>query len=102
MSQTKHPKHRLKLTIHVITILYSYPCLAQANEDFKPVDLDLIFNGETSNTQNVSITILNDICLEEDGEDFTVVVTSGMDCVEIISGSVSIAIHDDDSEFLLS
>ena len=61
--------------------------------------MDLIFNEETSNTQNVSITILNDICLEEDGEDFSVVVTSGMDCVEIVGGSVSIAIHDDDSEF---
>ena len=63
------------------------------------MDLDLIFNEETSNTQNVSITILNDICLEEDDEDFSVVVTSGMDCVEIVGGSVSIAIRDDDSEF---
>ena len=78
----------------------SYLSLAQANEDFKPVDLDLIFNRETSNTQNISIPILNDICLEEDGEDFTVVATSDMDCVDIDEGEVTIMIDDDDSEYL--
>ena len=65
------------------------------------MDVALIFNQETSNTQIVSIPILNDICLEEDGESFTVTATSDMDCVEIENGSVTIEIDDDDSEFSL-
>ena len=65
------------------------------------MDVALIFNQETSNTQIVSIPILNDICLEEDSESFTVTATSDMDCVEIVGGSVTIYIDDDDSEFFL-
>ena len=63
------------------------------------MDVALIFNQETSNTQIVSIPILNDICLEEDSESFAVTATSDMDCVEIENGSVTIEIDDDDSEF---
>ena len=75
---------------------------AIANEDFRPVDLDLIFNEESSNTLSVSVPILNDICLEEGGEDFSVVATSDMDCVEIIGGYVNITIEDNDSELLIA
>ena len=59
---------------------------------------ELIFNEKTSNTQTVFVPILNDVCLEEDGEFFTVVATSDMDCVEIVNGEVTIMIDDDDSE----
>ena len=76
--------------------------LILANEDFRPVDLDLIFNEESSNTLSVSVPILNDICLEEGGEDFSVVATSDMDCVEIIGGYVNITIEDNDSELLIA
>ena len=65
------------------------------------MDLDLIFNEESSNTLSVSVPILNDICLEEGGEDFSVVATSDMDCVEIIGGYVNITIEDNDSELLM-
>ena len=60
---------------------------------------ELIFNEETSNTQIVFVPILNDVCLEEYGEYFSVVATSDMDCVEIVNGEVTIIIDDDDSEF---
>ena len=72
---------------------------AVAYEDFRPVYQELIFNEETSNTQTVFVTILNDVCLEEDTEYFSVVATSDMDCVEIVNGEVTIIIDDDDSEF---
>ena len=78
----------------------SFLFLAVANEDFRPVDVDLIFNQDTSNTQTVSIPILNDVFLEEDGEQFTVVATSDMDCVDIDEAEVTIMIDDDDSEYL--
>ena len=71
---------------------------AVAYEDFRPVDLDVIFNKYTPSVQTVSVPILNDICLEEDGEYFSVVATSFMDCVQIVNESVTIRIDDDDSE----
>ena len=71
---------------------------AVAYEDFIPVDLNLMFNEETPNKQTVSVPILNDICLEEDGEHFFIVVTSDMDCVDIDNGEVTIMIDDDDGE----
>ena len=67
-------------------------------EDFRPVDLDVIFNKYTPSVQTVSVPILNDICLEEDGEYFSVIATSFMDCVQIVNESVTIRIDDDDSE----
>ena len=60
---------------------------------------DVIFEG-TSNLQIVLIPILNDICLEEDGEFFSVMATSDMDCVEIVNATVNVTIDDDESEFL--
>ena len=60
---------------------------------------ELIFNEKTSNTQTVFVPILNDVCLEEDIEYFSVVLSSYMDCVEIVNESVTIRIDDDDSEF---
>ena len=71
---------------------------AVAYDDFRPVDLDVIFNKYTPSVQTVSVPILNDICLEEEGEYFSVVATSEMDCVQIINESVTIGIDDDDSE----
>ena len=71
---------------------------AVAYEDFRPVDLDVIFNKYTPSVQTVSVPILNDICLEEDGEYFSIVATSFMDCVQIVNESVTIRIDDDDSE----
>ena len=71
---------------------------AVAYEDFGPVDLDVIFNKYTPSVQTVSVPILNDICLEEYGEYFSVVATSFMDCVQIVNESVTIRIDDDDSE----
>ena len=71
---------------------------AVAYEDFRPVDLDVIFNKYTPSVQTVSVPILNDICLEEDGEYFSVDATSFMDCVQIGNESVTIRIDDDDSE----
>ena len=71
---------------------------AVAYEDFRPVDLDVIFNKYTPSVQTVSVPILNDICLEEDGKYFSVVATSFMDCVQIVNESVTIRIDDDDSE----
>ena len=62
------------------------------------MDLDVIFNKYTPSVQTVSVPILNDICLEEDGEYFSVVATSFMDCVQIVNESVTIRIDDDDSE----
>jgi hypothetical protein len=69
---------------------------AVAYEDFRPVYQELIFNEETSNTQTVFVPILNDVCLEEYGEFFSVVATSDTDCVEIVNGEVTIIIDDDD------
>ena len=74
-------------------------CSAVAYEDFRPVYQELIFNEETSNTQIVFVPILNDVCLEEDTEYFSVVATSDMDCVEIVNGEVTIMIDDDDGKF---
>ena len=59
----------------------------------------LIFYEDTPNSQPVPVTILNDVCLEEDIEYFSVVLSSDMDCVEIVNESVTIRIDDDDSEF---
>ena len=82
-------------------LCYSIGVSALENEDFRPVQIDLIFNEETSNIQIVSVPILNDRCLEEDGEDFSVLVRSEMDCVEITDGQVTVLIDDDDSELSL-
>ena len=71
---------------------------AVAYDDFRPVDLDVIFNKYTPSVQTVSVPILNDICLEKDGEYFSVVATSDMDCVQIINESVTIRIDDNDGE----
>ena len=73
---------------------------AVAYEDFIPVYQELIFNEETSNTQTVFVPILNDVCLEEYGEFFSVVATSDTDCVEIVNGEVTIMIYDDDGKFI--
>ena len=67
-------------------------------EDFRPVEIDLIFNEETSNKHVVSVPILNDRCLEY-REDFSVVVSSEMDCVAIHDNATTIYIIDDDSKF---
>ena len=72
---------------------------AVAYEDFRPVDLDVIFNKYTPSVQTVYVPILNDICLEEDGENFSVVATSYMDCVNISNGEVTIMIDDDDGKY---
>ena len=74
-------------------------CIALANADFRPVDVDLIFNENTPKMQMVSIPILNDVCLEPDGEQFMVVASSDMDCVNITDDEVTITINDDDSRF---
>ena len=63
------------------------------------MDLDVIFNKYTPNVQTVSVPILNDICLEEDGEYFSVVATSFMECVNITNGEVTIMIDDDDGKY---
>ena len=63
------------------------------------MDLDVIFNKYTPSVQTVSVPILNDICLEEDGEYFSVVATSYMDCVNISYGEVTIMIDDDDGKY---
>ena len=63
------------------------------------MDLDVIFNKYTPSVHTVSVPILNDICLEEDGEYFSVVATSYMDCVNISNGEVTIMIDDDDGKY---
>jgi hypothetical protein len=70
--------------------------IAQEYLDFIPVYTYLIFNEYTPNSQPVPVTILNDVCLEEDIEYFSVVLSSYMDCVEIVNESVTIRIDDDD------
>ena len=75
--------------------------LALEYEDFRPVDIDLIFNEQTSNEQTVYVPILNDDCLEEKLEDFTVVASSDMDCVDIVDGEVTINIEDNDGKIYL-
>ena len=65
------------------------------------MDSRLIFNEGTPAEQIVSIPILNDICLEEEFEYFTVAASSDMDCVNIVDGEVTININDDDCELFL-
>ena len=85
--------------INADPILCCFLKKAVANEDFLPVYQDIIFKG-TSNLQIVLVPILNDVCLEEDGEYFSVVATSDTDCVQIVNEEVTIMIDDDDSEFV--
>ena len=71
---------------------------AVANEDFIPFNLDVTFNEESPNPQTVPVVILNDICLEEYSEYFSVIASSVLPCVEIINETVTLRIDDDDSE----
>ena len=75
---------------------------AEANEDFIPFNLNVTFNEESPNPQTVPVVILNDICLEEDSEYFSVIASSVLPCVEIINETVTLRIDDDDSECSVS
>ena len=68
---------------------------AEMGADYVSVSKDIIFNADTGNQRYILIPIINDECLEDD-EEFTVVATSSMDCVNIIDGTVTITIDDDD------
>ena len=67
------------------------------NEDYVPVERNLTFaTGQT--VECVNIPILNDICLEEASEDFSVSISSDVECVIIdqVASSVEVTIIDDD------
>ena len=50
----------------------------------------------------VYIPILNDECLEEELEDFSVELSSEQDCVMFVNSTANITIYDDDSKLSLS
>ena len=86
--------------MHFIVWCYDAFCLAIFSEDYVLVNREVIFNERTSNVQTVPVTILNDECLEEDVEQFDVFISDVIpsDCVQIVTGRVTLSITDDDSE----
>ena len=52
--------------------------------------------------QCVYIPILNDECLEEEHEGFSVELSSEQECVMFVNSTANITIYDDDSKLSLS
>ena len=67
-------------------------------EDYKEIYKEIIFDFESDPYALVYIPLFNDECVEND-EDFHVELFSSLDCVNVVNGSVHIAIEDDDCKF---
>lgn len=66
-----------------------------ADEDFVPIETNLIFDEGLDLMQCLYVPILNDECLE-DNEYFTITLSSEQDCVLFYNDSFEATIIDDD------
>ena len=67
-----------------------------AGEDFIPLTTNLVFGEELDVEKCVYIPIVNNDCVEDAEEYFTVTISSDMDCVVFANSTVHAVIHDDD------
>ena len=69
---------------------------ATEGDDYIYIDQKIIFNKDMLGPQSIYIPIVNDECLEEKKEYFTVKLSTAMDCVDLVDDEVTIYIQDDD------
>ncbi len=72
--------------------------LCADGEDYALTEKNLTFGVGLGTVECVHIPILNDVCLEDMNETFSVSISSDVDCVvvEPSASSVEITINDDD------
>ena len=75
-------------------------CFFVEREDFVPTEVTLVWHYDSlSLTQCVSVAIINDECVEEKEEVFTVSLSTEEECVDIgADNQTTVTILDDDRE----
>lgn len=70
-------------------------------EDYVTMEKNLTFAVGLGTVECVDIPILNDDCLEDMSEMFSVSISSAVECVRVepAASSVEVTINDDDSEY---
>lgn len=69
---------------------------AEEGDDYIPISQKIIFNKDMTGPQRIYIPLVNDECLEEKEENFTVKLSTPMQCVDLVDDVVTIYIQDDD------
>ena len=69
---------------------------ATEGDDYIYISQKIVFNKDMLGPQSIYIPIVNDECLEEKEEYFTVKLSTPMDCVNLVDDVVTIHIQDDD------
>lgn len=93
--------HRKMILFRVLSSAAS--CFLIAGEDYTSVQKNLTFAVGLGTVECVYIPILNDLCLEDANETFSVSVSSNTDCVVIdpSASEVEITITDNDGKMFL-
>ena len=84
-------------------ILYRIECFSAEGEDFVPLNVTLVWHYDSpSLTQCVSVAIINDECVEEKEEVFTVSLSTEEECVDIgLDNQTTFTILDNDRESIV-
>lgn len=88
------------MTVDIFWKSCSYVRTSTGGKDYASVDRNVTFAIGLGTMECVYIPILNDVCLEDVNETFSVSISSNINCVVIDASSsiVEITITDDDGE----
>ncbi len=89
------------LTVLLYICMHS-ECFSAEGEDFVSLNVTLVWHYDSpSLTQCVSVAIINDECVEEKEEVFTIYLSTEEECVDIgPNNQTTVTILDNDREFL--
>ena len=69
-----------------------------AGEDYIEANMSIIFAPGFGRTQCIQIPLLNDDCVEDFMESFTILLSSPQECVVLVVQEVSVYILEDDGK----